>query len=134
MGWRLAAYRAGESPKTMPVTIDMKNETTVACVDTANAYVTRNFFTMRAMMYAIPIPPTIPMIPPRTVSTTASVRNWRRISPLRAPRAFRSPISCVLSETDTSMMFMMPIPPTTSEMAAIVVMNMVRPSETELRI
>ena len=37
---------------------------------------------------------------------------------LRAPTAIRRPISRVRSVTETSMMFMMPTPPTTSEMAA----------------
>ena len=38
---------------------------------------------------------------------------------LRAPIALRMPISRVRSVTDTSMMFMMPMPPTSSEMPAI---------------
>ena len=37
----------------------------------------------------------------------------------RAPTALRMPISRVRSRTDTSMMFMIPIPPTTSEIEAI---------------
>ncbi len=37
----------------------------------------------------------------------------------RAPRARRMPISRVRSETVASMMFMIPIPPTRSEMLAI---------------
>ena len=37
----------------------------------------------------------------------------------RAPTAMRTPISRVRSVTDTSMMFMMPTPPTISEMKAI---------------
>ena len=37
----------------------------------------------------------------------------------RAPTAMRMPISRVRSVTETSMMFMMPTPPTTSEMPAI---------------
>ena len=37
----------------------------------------------------------------------------------RAPTAMRMPISRVRSVTETSMMFMMPIPPTSSETAAI---------------
>ena len=37
----------------------------------------------------------------------------------RAPSAMRMPISRVRSVTDTSMMFMIPTPPTSSEMAAI---------------
>ena len=37
----------------------------------------------------------------------------------RAPIAIRMPISWVRSVTDTSMMFMMPMPPTRSEIDAI---------------
>ena len=48
------------------------------------------------------------------VSVTASVRNWRMMSRERAPTAFRTPISRVRSVTLTSMMFMTPIPPTSS--------------------
>ena len=42
-----------------------------------------------------------------------------RMSRRRAPTAMRSPISRVRSVTDTSMMFMMPMPPTSSETDAI---------------
>ena len=38
---------------------------------------------------------------------------------LVAPRAFRIPISRVRSVTETSMMFMMPMPPTSSDTAAM---------------
>ena len=37
----------------------------------------------------------------------------------RAPTAMRRPISRVRSVTETSMMFMMPMPPTTSEMTDV---------------
>ena len=47
---------------------------------------------------------------------------------LGAPSALRVPISRVRSVTDTSMMFMTPMPPTSSEMAAMAEM----PSETVL--
>ena len=40
------------------------------------------------------------------------------MSPRRAPIALRMPISRVRSVTVTSMMFMMPMPPTSREMAA----------------
>ena len=40
--------------------------------------------------------------------------------------ALRMPISRVRSVTDTSMMFATPIPPTTSEMPAIALVNSVR--------
>ena len=53
-------------------------------------------------------------IPPTPVSATASRRNWTRISDLRAPMALRMPISDVRSVTEISMMFMTPIPPTSS--------------------
>src|SRR5665647_1820022 len=46
------------------------------------------------------------------------MRNCRRIRAGRAPSALRSPISRILSVTETSMMFMTPIPPTSNEMAA----------------
>ena len=49
---------------------------------------------------------------------SASVRNWPRISLGVAPTDWRSPISRVRSVTLTSMMFMMPIPPTIREMPA----------------
>ena len=37
----------------------------------------------------------------------------------RAPSALRSPISRIRSVTDTSMMFITPMPPTSSEMTAM---------------
>ncbi len=49
----------------------------------------------------------------------ASVRNWNRTSRSRAPTAMRRPISRMRSVTDTSMMFMMPMPPTSREMPAM---------------
>ena len=56
------------------------------------------------------------MIPPRLHRTTASRRNWRRMNFGLAPSDLRMPISLVRSVTDTSMMFMMPIPATSSAM------------------
>ena len=47
------------------------------------------------------------------------MRNWARMSRDRAPTALRMPISRVRSRTETSMMFMIPIPPTISEIEAI---------------
>ena len=65
------------------------------------------------------MPQPTPRRPPRLVSTAASVRNCQRMRFLRAPMAFLRPISRVRSVTDTSMMFMTPMPPTSSEMPAI---------------
>ena len=64
-------------------------------------------------------PTTIPTSPPSSDSVSASIRNWAMTSRPRAPIALRIPISRVRSRTDTSMMFMIPIPPTTSEIEAI---------------
>ena len=68
---------------------------------------------------AAPDPIKIPRIPPLKVITTDSIKNCIIMSILRAPIAFLNPISFVRSVTETSMMFMIPIPPTTSEIAAI---------------
>ena len=66
-----------------------------------------------------------------TESVSASTRNWARMSRPRAPMALRMPISRVRSRTDTSMMFMMPMPPTTSEMDAMPASRMVSSSLME---
>ena len=59
-------------------------------------------------------------------SVVASMRNWLRMSRGRAPTASRRPISRVRSVTETSMMFMMPMPPTSSETAATAASSMDR--------
>ena len=56
------------------------------------------------------------------------------MSPLLAPTAFRMPISRVRSVTETSMMFMMPMPPTTSEMPAMAPRRMVSVRLTSLAV
>ena len=56
------------------------------------------------------------MAPPIMASITASIRICSITSRWRAPTALRMPISCVRSVTLTSMMFMITMPPTTSEM------------------
>ena len=73
------------------------------------------FFTA-AIVFAATMPVTIPMMPPTALSEIASIRNCVRISRPCAPTAMRVPISRVRSVTLTSMMFMIPMPPTTSEM------------------
>ena len=61
----------------------------------------------------------MPSMPPISDSVTASTRNCARMSRPRAPTAIRSPISRVRSVTDTSMMFMIPMPPTRSDTEAM---------------
>ena len=68
-------------------------------------------------------PKSIPVMPPARLRTLVSTKNWRIMSRLFAPSARRIPISRVLSVTVASMMFIMPIPPTNSEIAAIIPMN-----------
>ena len=60
----------------------------------------------------------IPAMPPLTLRNTASARNCSSTCSLRAPIAMRRPISRVRSVTETRRMFMIPIPPTTSDMDA----------------
>ena len=62
-------------------------------------------------------PNPIPASAPARESAADSTTNCARMSPRRAPRAFRMPISRVRSLTAISMMFMMTMPPTTSEIA-----------------
>ena len=56
----------------------------------------------------------MPRMPPIDVSTTASARNWKRISCRRAPSALRTPISRVRSVTEIIMIAITPMPPTIS--------------------
>ena len=60
-----------------------------------------------------------PTMPPIKQISTASIKNCCKIFDLRAPIAIRTPISRVRSVTDTSIMFITPIPPTTKEITAI---------------
>ncbi len=75
---------------------------------------------------APPTPRTRPTRQPATEIISASSRNCARMSFWRAPIAMRMPISRVRSVTETSMMFMIPMPPTNSETEAIA------PSSTDI--
>ena len=71
------------------------------------------------MIWGMMMPSRTPMRPPMRERRTASTMNWVMMSLFLAPRARRRPISLVRSVTVASMMFMMPMPPTSSEMAAM---------------
>ena len=60
-----------------------------------------------------------PIMPPIRVMLADSTRNCCLISDGEAPSAFLIPISCFRSVTVTIMMFIIPIPPTKREMAAM---------------
>ena len=68
----------------------------------------------------------IPSSPPKDDRTTASTRNCIKTSRSSAPMARRMPISRVRSVTETSMMFMMPMPPTRRLTAATALSRAVR--------
>ena len=66
-----------------------------------------------------PVPNRIPATPPAMEMRIASLRNCSSTSRRVAPTARRTPISRIRSSTEASMMFMMPMPPTRSEIDAI---------------
>ena len=72
-----------------------------------------------------PIPDMTPIMPPIRQMIIASTMNCSRIELFSAPRAFLVPISLILSVMDTSMIFITPIPPTSSAMPAITEIAMV---------
>lgn len=77
-------------------------------------------------MSAPETPIIIPITPPQTLITMDSIRNCNRMARFLAPSAFLIPISLVRSLTETSIIFIIQIPPTTSEMAAIAPSAVVR--------
>src|ERR1035438_4639257 len=62
---------------------------------------------------------TSPVKPPRMAMTTDSTRIWVKMSLVAAPTDLRMPISRTRSEMLASMMFMMPMPPTSRLMPAM---------------
>ena len=68
-------------------------------------------------------------MPPNSLKKTASVKNWVRISRRVAPMALRMPISLIRSETETSIIFIIPIPATTNAITLTEKANNLIPSE-----
>ena len=66
----------------------------------------------------LPRPRTMPIEPADQAEDDGFDQELPQDVAARAPTAMRRPISRVRSVTDTSMMFMMPTPPTTSEISA----------------
>ena len=67
----------------------------------------------------------MPMKPPSKQINTASIKNCDKMFICRAPMAMRTPISLVRSVTDTNMIFITPMPPTISEIKAMLEINIV---------
>ena len=104
-----------------PIATATLNATATACTDTEAGHAVcliKNVVIAHAEPNPIPPPMNIPISPPDTLKTVASIRNCCKISICRAPTAFRNPISLVRSVTDTSIMFIMPMPPTNNAILA----------------
>src|SRR5580704_3394181 len=119
-GSRRAARLAGSVPKSTPTRTEVESEMTADQDEMGILNGVRKLTDM-----GIARPTTVPMMPPESERKTASVRNWRRISRLVAPRALRMPISLMRDCTLASILFMMPTPETTRVMAAASVSTMV---------
>src|SRR5690606_36118256 len=105
-----AACMAGYSPKKSPTTAVMPMPT-----PTDHGSTMAGSGLTAAISIATRNPIVVPTIPPNVDSVIDSVRICHTISRRRAPSAFRRPISRVRSVTTISMMFMMTMPPTTSD-------------------
>src|SRR5213078_4746285 len=105
---RLAGYTPAMTPTPAPSTTPTKIDQGATAAGTGVS---------AATALASPMPRTTPPAAPAVASVVASTRNCRRMSRRRAPSDLRIPISRVRSATAISMMFMMTIPPTTSEIA-----------------
>src|ERR1035438_4844638 len=112
-GSSFAAREAGYQPDTTPTTLETASESAtypaVICSESSKTLPSTAVTTA---------PVATPTAPPTLARTTASIRICVMISPCRAPTALRMPISRVRSVTLTSMIFMITMPPTTSEMQA----------------
>ncbi len=103
-------------PNTTPIRVEKSTATPIDRGDTAMVKLPLD----RAVTtWAMPTARATPMAPPSRQTSTASMMNWFRMSLRRAPTAMRTPISLVRSVTDTSMMFITPMPPTISEIRAM---------------
>src|SRR5712691_13073656 len=113
-GSSLAALDAGYVPKNKP---SLSATARPPMTDQSCTALGRGETQETSLAMSTPIK--TPTAPPMTAIVEDSIKNWRRMSPRRAPNALRTPISRVRSVTLTSMMFMMTMPPTTSEMEAM---------------
>src|SRR5438128_4543279 len=106
-GSSLAARPAGTTPKISPIAIETAHATTALHTGTRAS-------NWSAALSSSPIesPSRMPSTPPISVSVAASTRNCHRISRRVAPMALRTPISRVRSVTETIMIAMTPMTPT----------------------
>ena len=114
IGSSLEAFWAGQRPKTTPTPRENVVARIIEDKDTLALHPAK-----MVIIIDIPLPSRTPLIPPRKDINTDSIRNWTMMSLLVAPMALRRPISRVRSVTETSMIFIIPMPPTKSDIAAI---------------
>ena len=98
----------------MPIPAETPKETKIALIEGVDSN------PIKLPVSGVNIQPiTMPAIPPRELVTPASMTNCCKMVRRFAPRDLRMPIYRVRSVTDTSMMFMIPMPATNREIAAI---------------
>ena len=120
IGSSLPARIAGYVPKTTPTKVENPTATETINNHGIGAGPSSPETTPYASNTAA-MPSTIPVPPPISERISASIKNWVVMSRPAAPIALRMPISRVRSVTETSMMFMIPIPATSSATPPIAV-------------
>ena len=88
-----------------------------------NKLVPRALTAIISINLLIRAPKNIPIVPPVKPINPDSIKNRDNMSLFLAPTAFIVPISFVLSKTDVYIVFAIPIPPTTNQIAAIPAKN-----------
>ena len=128
IGFKLAALRAGYQPKKTPVKVQTRNDITTEYSNTDTGHPSKELRTKET-----PIPNPTPIMPPDTLIIIDSIRNWNNICRPLAPIDIRKPISLVRSVTETYMMFMIPMPPTSKEIPPIQAKSIVNTFRSEER-
>jgi hypothetical protein len=113
IGSSCAARLAGKNPNTSPIVMLVPRATISDVGSTLIVHPNAS----DVSVIIVPLTRS-PATPPSNESTIASTKNWTRMSISCAPMAIRIPISRVRSATETSMMFITPMPPTINETAA----------------
>ena len=118
-GFLLAAWYAGYIPNIRPVSVEA-----ITAIP-SNGRLNTTGSTMKWQVTTTTIPAKItPKMPPVTDMVIDSVRNCRMMSIFVAPIARLMPISRTRSVTEASIMFMMPMPPTTIEIEDMMMVKM----------
>ena len=97
--------------------------TSPGLIAATNVFAESACWTAASAILLSPAPISTPTIPPSRPSKPDSNKNKSVMSELRAPTAFINPISFVRSTTLVYMVFIIPMPPTRRDMAAIPTMT-----------